>query len=200
MMKQPGEKIVVQSYKHDETLHRIWANAHVVKHTPSVMIVANKRTKVIESNGRFWFTKEPSVTWFFKDQWFNIIGILRPTGIFYYCNIASPFVFGILRPTGIFYYCNIASPFVLDEEALKYIDYDLDVKVRPDHSYKVLDRGEYNKHKQKMAYSKPLKAILERELQTIKSWIEHKEGPFDHDYVLSLYDVFKSLTQQNTSK
>ncbi len=179
-MKQPGDKIVVQSYKHDESLHRIWANAHVIKHTPSTIIVANKRTKVIEANGRFWFTKEPSVTWFFKDRWFNIIGILRPTGIFYYCNMASPFL--------------------LDDEALKYIDYDLDVKVRPDHSFKVLDRGEYNKHKQKMDYPKQLKDILEQELDLIKSWIDQKKGPFDHDHVLSLYDTFKTITSENTSK
>ena len=30
------------------------------------------------------------------------------------------------------YYCNMASPYYLDEEALKYIDYDLDVKVFTD--------------------------------------------------------------------
>ena len=35
----------------------------------------------------------------------------------------------MIRDNGISYYCNLASPFVLDKEALKYIDYDLDVKV-----------------------------------------------------------------------
>ncbi len=176
-MKKPGDKVVVHSYKHDETLHRIWANAHVVDHKEDTIVIANHRTKVIEANGRFWFTKEPSVTWFFKDHWFNIIGILRPTGIFYYCNIASPFL--------------------IDDEALKYIDYDLDVKVMPDHTYRVLDRGEYNKHKNKMDYPTELKAILEKELSLIKEWIELKKGPFNHDNVTSYYHTFKSLQGQH---
>ena len=38
----------------------------------------------------------------------------------------------MIREEGVSYYCNLASPFVLDNEALKYIDYDLDVKVFKD--------------------------------------------------------------------
>lgn len=37
----------------------------------------------------------------------------------------------MIRENGVSYYCNLASPAVLDKEALKYIDYDLDVKVFP---------------------------------------------------------------------
>ena len=35
----------------------------------------------------------------------------------------------MIRDNGVSYYCNLASPFHIDQEALKYIDYDLDVKV-----------------------------------------------------------------------
>ena len=35
----------------------------------------------------------------------------------------------MIRDNGISYYCNMASPYYLDKEALKYIDYDLDVKI-----------------------------------------------------------------------
>jgi Uncharacterized domain/protein associated with RNAses G and E len=38
----------------------------------------------------------------------------------------------MIRDNGVSYYCNLATPYVLDKEALKYIDYDLDVKVFPD--------------------------------------------------------------------
>ncbi len=172
-MKNPGDNIVVHSYKHDESLHRIWTTATVVKKDPEHVIIANKRTKVIEHNGRFWFTKEPSVTWFFKDHWFNVIGILRDSGIYYYCNIASPFL--------------------IDEEALKYIDYDLDIKVQPDGNYKVLDRGEYNMHKRKMEYPSDLRQILEKELNKLKAWIETKKGPFDPEIVKSHYQTYQSM-------
>ena len=64
-----GQDVQIQSYKHDETLHRIWEKATVVDQGENFIVVVNKRTKVIESNGRFWHTREPSVTWFFQDHW-----------------------------------------------------------------------------------------------------------------------------------
>jgi len=170
-MLEKGTKIVIQSYKHDESLHRIWANAKVIRHDKDRIIVGNRRTKVIEGNGRFWFTREPSVTWFFKDHWFNIIGIIRESGIYYYCNIASPYV--------------------IDDEALKYIDYDLDLKVFPDYTYKVLDRGEYNRHKEKMDYSDEIKHILELELDKLKTLAMERKGPFEPGRVRTLYEEYK---------
>ena len=177
MTVKVGDGLVVQSYKHNTKLHRIWANATVIDVSNDHVILSNKRTKVIEANGRFWYTKEPSVTWFFKEHWFNVIGIIRPTGIFYYCNIASPYV--------------------IDEEALKYIDYDLDLKVAPDYSYTVLDRKEYNKHKIKMDYPKDLKLILERELEFLKKLVETREGPFNETVVLELYERYKALKDED---
>ncbi|SUP53040.1 Protein of uncharacterised function (DUF402) [Weissella viridescens] len=59
----------------------------------------------------------------------------------------------MLRENGVSYYCNLASPFVLDKEALKYIDYDLDVKVFPDGERRLLDTDEYEQHRAKWHYS-----------------------------------------------
>ncbi len=44
----------------------------------------------------------------------------------------------MIREKGVSYYCNLASPFLLDDEALKYIDYDLDIKVFPDGEKRLL--------------------------------------------------------------
>ncbi len=174
------DDIVVHSYKHDEKLHRIWTHATVVDVQDDAVVLANYRTKVLESNGRFWYTKEPSVTWFFKGHWFNIIGIIRPNGIYYYCNIASPYM--------------------IDDEALKYIDYDLDVMVKPDYSYNVLDRKEYNKHKIKMDYPPELKKILEKELNFLKALVEKREGPFSHDTVKAYYQVYQDKVFDKNGK
>ncbi len=162
--------IQIQSYKHDESLHRIWEKATVVEVNDDYIIVVNKRTKVIEANGRFWHTREPSVSWFYSENWFNVIGIIKKDGVHYYCNIASPYVY--------------------DEEALKYIDYDLDIKVIEDMSFNVLDRNEYNKHKVNMDYPQRLKSILEVELNKLKQLIINKEGPFDEKVVLAYYDKY----------
>ena len=172
MIPRVNQDIQIQSYKHDESLHRIWEKATVLRSDNEVTIVANRRTKVIEANGRFWHTREPSVTWFYKKKWFNIIGIIKHDGIAYYCNIASPYL--------------------IDDEALKYIDYDLDVKVLNDLSYTTLDRNEYNKHQERMGYSEDLKVILEKELLDLISMIEKNEDPFNKEVVMSWYEKYKN--------
>ena len=79
---------------------------------------------------------------------------------------------------------------MIDNEGLKYIDYDLDIKVIEDYSYTTLDRNEYNKHKAKMEYPSELKAILEKELQALKVMIEQRVYPFDHETVRRYYQEF----------
>lgn len=113
-MKLPkeGDFITIQSYKHDGSLHRTWRDTMVLKTTENAIIGVNDHTLVTESDGRRWVTREPAIVYFHKKYWFNIIAMIRDNGISYYCNMASP------------YY--------LDEEALKYIDYDLDVKIFTD--------------------------------------------------------------------
>lgn len=165
-----NKDIQIQSYKHDQELHRIWEKATVVDVKDDYIVVVNKRTKVIEANGRFWHTREPSVTWFFKEKWFNIIGIIKKDEIHYYCNIASPYL--------------------IDQEALKYIDYDLDVKVVDDFSYNILDRNEYNRHKVKMEYPEKLKTLLEKELRILTNMVENNELPFQHAIVEEYYEKY----------
>ncbi len=72
-----GSKMMIQSYKHSGQLHRVWKNSVVLKGTESVIIGANDRTKVIESDGHSWMTREPAICYFDARHWFNIIGMLR---------------------------------------------------------------------------------------------------------------------------
>lgn len=170
-----GKKVVIHSYKHDKSLHRIWKNAIILDENEDLIIVANKRTKVVESTGRFWFTKEPSVAFFFKNHWYNVIAILKHGVVNYYCNLGSP----------VFH----------DEEAIKYIDYDLDIKVDNDLNYKILDIHEYKLHQEKMQYPEDIKLILAKEMLDLKSRIDQKAVPFDSDLVFDFYNKFLSLEE-----
>ena len=152
-MKLPkeGDFITIQSYKHDKSLHRTWRDTMVLKTTDTALIGVNDHTLVTESDGRRWVTREPAIVYFHKKYWFNIIAMIRDNGVSYYCNLASPYV--------------------LDEEALKYIDYDLDVKIFADGEKRLLDVDEYELHKQEMGYSPDIDFILKEidRLITLKS-------------------------------
>lgn len=158
-----GKCYEIHSYKHDENIHRAWDEAVLLEINDNYLIFGNKKTKVTESDGRTWRTKEPAILYFFRDKWFNIIGQYKKDGIYYYCNIASPFI--------------------IEEGTIKYIDYDLDLRVFPDGSFKVLDRGEYKYHKEKMNYSDDIDKILKSELTELINMVRRKELAFKHGTV-----------------
>lgn len=181
MMKvKRGDHIIIQSYKHDQSLHRIWKNETVLEHTDQHIIVANRRTKVVESNGRFWYTKEPSVSFFFKDHWYNVIAILKRKRITFYCNMASPAL--------------------IDDEAVKYIDYDLDLRVEADYSYRVVDIHEFKTHSKVMNYSDRLTNILAKETLDLRARIDQREFPFNHDFIKALYEQFLDIEAEEKKR
>ena len=179
-MKLPkeGDFITIQSYKHDGSLHRTWRDTMVLKTTENAIIGVNDHTLVTESDGRRWVTREPAIVYFHKKYWFNIIAMIRDNGISYYCNMASP------------YY--------LDEEALKYIDYDLDVKVFTDGEKRLLDVEEYERHKRKMKYSDDLDYILKEHVKILVDWINNGRGPFSEAYVNIWYKRYIELKNRSS--
>ena len=52
-----GKWIKIQSYKHDGRLHRFWRKSYVLDDNENWLVVASRRTQVIEGNGRKWFAK-----------------------------------------------------------------------------------------------------------------------------------------------
>ena len=97
---------------------------------------------------------------------------------------------------GIYFYCNIATPFLIDEHVIKYIDYDLDLRVFPSGEYKILDRMEYKYHKKIMKYSNDLDYVVRNSLTELIN--SYKKGHFAFDSKLNLhyYDEYKVLNVQ----
>lgn len=166
-MKQITEII---SYKHNGLLHRVWQYAYVLSETDEMIILINDRSSVIDGDGRRWKTKEPAVCYFYKKKWFNIICMLRNNSIYYYCNLSSPYVH--------------------DEEGIKYIDYDLDVKVFPSGDKIILDRDEFDFNHQDYGYTDELVAIIEKQLKDLLKMIDKQETPFNKESVLKAYQQY----------
>lgn len=163
-------KIEIISYKHNGDLHRVWQFAHVIRQTDNEIVVVNDRANVVDGDGRRWRTKEPAVCYFFKDYWFNVISMLRSGSIHYYCNLSSPYV--------------------IDKEGIKYIDYELDVKVFPSGDRLILDRDEFEFNQIDYNYSDELIAIIEKQLKDLLVMIDNKEGPFNTNQVFEDYDLY----------
>lgn len=171
-----GKKVLIHCYKHDGSIHRSWSKGFVLEQTDEHFIVINNKTLVTESDGRMWHTREPAICYFPKNKWYNVICMIRKTGVYYYCNIASPTLY--------------------DGEALKYIDYDLDLKVFPDQKYRILDEEEYRVHAKQMNYSSELDQILNKQLQSLIELALRQEGPFKQSFTEHWYHKYQDLTEQ----
>lgn len=173
MKHNKGEKLQIHCYKHNGKIHRIWEESIVLEETNEYIICGNYKTKVIENDGRSHRTKEPAIIFFYKHNWFNIIAQFKDFGLFYYCNIASPYIF--------------------DEDTIKYIDYDLDLRVFPDGGYRILDKNEYKYHKKIMNYSEELDMIINKELEKLINMKLKNEGPFDKQQLMKYLKEYEKL-------
>lgn len=142
-----GDKLHIQSYKHNGKPHRFWSEAVLVDVKKDYMVFANDRALVIKEKGSSWRTKEPAIIYCFKEQWFNIIAQFKKDGITYKCNIATPFI--------------------IEDNTIKCIDYELDLRIFSNGSFKILDRKEYQYNKKSMNYSKELDMVLQYSLSEL---------------------------------
>ena len=93
----------VQSFKHDGSLHRTWDNMMVVAADEDYVITGSSSSRVVECDGRIWYTKEPAISIYSLKHWFNVIAMMKGKSVVYYVNIASPSL--------------------IDQHQIKYIDY-----------------------------------------------------------------------------
>ena len=172
-----GDQLQIQCYKHNKKVHRAWSEAIVLDVKKDYIVFGNNKTLVIESEGTTWRTKEPTVMYFFKNKWYNVIAQMKKDGIYYYCNIASPFI--------------------IEENTIKYIDYDLDLRIFPDNTYKVLDESEYEYHKKIMKYSLDLQKIIEFKLNELIKRFKCKSFPFDKKTIRKYEREYNFLKKNN---
>lgn len=170
--------IQVQAYKHDGSLHREWSPAFLAKETDDYWAVVSRASLVTESDGRRWVTREKAVFLLFKHRWMNVIAMFK-------------------EKKGICYYVNIASPTIYHDGYLKYIDYDLDVKLYPDGVERTLDEKEFARHGKTYGYSDELIEIIQKEAKEVRAMMDRREFPFQDEEIVSL---FESFVTQNPPK
>lgn len=170
-----GQWLPVISYKHDGSLHRTWDKVLILEVRDNLIIAGNDRPFVTESDGRVWTSKEPTIFYFYTDEFFNVVGMSRSSGVHYYCNIASPSL-------------------VVDG-ALLYIDYDLDVGHSPTVGLRLLDEVEYDLHRHSMKYNDELDLNIRKAQLRLIELQRNSQFPFDdetvHHYIYLYYQLRK---------
>lgn len=172
-----GDKLKIHCYKHNGKPHRAWNEAVVLDIKKDYIVLGNYKTTVINADGNVWKTKEPNIMYFFKNEWFNIIAQLKKDGLYFKCNIASPFI--------------------IEQETIKWIDYDLDLRIFPSGEYKILDQMEYKYHKKIMGYNDDLDYVLNKALERlIELYNKNKLIMFTQNINCRYYEQYKKIQEE----
>lgn len=158
-----GDVVKIASYKQDGSLNRRWEQNTILAVNDTHIIGMNDRTIVTNKAGQEIQTVFPALFYFDVREWFNVIYNLLPHQAFFYCNISSP-------------------PEVADK-TIQYIDYDIDVVVRPDFTYNIKDLDEYEENQQFYHYSTEVKKHVEQALGQLKQYIEERKVPFQTEFI-----------------
>jgi protein associated with RNAse G/E len=172
--------VVIKSFKHNGHIHRIWfenwpvpeKEFHPIHAKEQFHIYINHGTRIREADGKEWVSRVPGVTFFAPGQWFNIVALLEPSGVRYYCNIASPF----------YYYDNTVT----------YIDYDLDAIKLPDGTIHVVDEEEYQTHRLLYQYPPIVESKVRCGMDALMERMKQGLAPFQDDEALRYYDLWKN--------
>lgn len=151
------------SKKHDGSFHRSWEQNYLLHYENGILIGGNDQTIVTEQNGKQWRTFEPALFYFNQQNWFNIVIIFR-NEIF-------------------FYYCNICSPFKCVNNELHYTDYDIDVIVDHDYSYKIIDEEEYEENLLKYKYPLSYQKEIIKGKNELIMMVEKNQSPFNELFI-----------------
>lgn len=158
------EFINIQAYKHDGTLYRQWNGALVVGASSEYVLVLLNKTKVQESKNQKWVIVEP-ILWFFStNKFFNATLTIKDDGFYYYANLSSPFFF--------------------EENTIKYIDYDYDIKKYPGKKFSIVDHNNFMTNQD--WYDENTKNVIYKNLVEIAEMSMKREGIFNEKIIKNI--------------
>ncbi len=167
MKKNIKQKFInIQAFKYDGKLYRQWNGAKVIDEDKEFCYCLLYKTKVTEDNGQKWVIKEPTLWFFSKKNFYNVLITCREDGLYYYINLASPFY--------------------VEDSTIKYIDFDLDIKIYPDKPFQIIDQNDFQKNMEKIYNQEIVNAIYKNVLVTSKRF-HNRDSIFDPFYIKNLY-------------
>ncbi|BAP39447.1 DUF402 domain-containing protein [Metamycoplasma canadense] len=158
-----GQLTSIQAFKYDGTLYRQYEGCKIVANLDDFVVVLLMKTKVQELNIN-WVVSTPVLFFFAKNKFYNASITLNENGK---NNI----------------YINLASPFFIEDQIIKYIDFDLDIKCYSEVDFNVIDWSDFKESIVKLKY--PLKLIyrIYDELDFLEEQRRLKRGIFSNKLI-----------------
>jgi len=161
MLKATGTPFSVQVLRYDGTEHRHW-NARLARRDGSLIVLeAEFDVEVQHLHLGHIPLGARTVEYYWQDRWYNVFEFLDEAG-----------------KTRL-WYCNVNLPPVIEESSITYVDLDLDLIVRTDFSYQILDSEEFEQHARIFGYPQEVQESAHRALTQLISRMETRQFPFN---------------------
>ncbi len=154
-------QVTVRVLKYDGAVHRQWP-ATIARRDESVIVLDAEFTDDVEHDLLGVINRGTrTIEYYWFDRWYNVFRFLESDG-----------------KTKLFY-CNVSMPPSLKHGTLTYIDLDIDILVRPDGSFAVLDQEEFDVNASVYNYPDEVKRQARLALDELISMIKTRQFPFD---------------------
>lgn len=186
-----NHKLAVHAYKFDGVLYRTFEFPRVIYENDQYIILDLQNCRIISQakNKKFYHShsKKDSLWVIFKDKWYNLFVTINDRG-------------------HLIYYFNVATPYIFEEDAIKYIDLDLDIRVVDVNTQieliKVLDEREFEEHAKAMLYPKKLinKALEVKEDIIINLQNKTFQNTFNQKLFEKLHNILNKAKRKHHGK
>lgn len=160
--------ITVNSRKYDGAIRRTW-QCELIRQEGSLLALVGEFETAVDHPDLGHIEKGTiSYEYYWLDRWYSIFRFHEPSGS--------------LRN----FYCNINLPPSFSGGVLDYVDLDIDILVWPDHSYRVLDRDDFETNATRFGYSTHIKEKVEGTLNDLLELIETRSLPAPAENVCNI--------------
>ncbi|WP_237670960.1 DUF402 domain-containing protein [Metamycoplasma hominis] len=166
-----GQLTTIQVFKYDGTLYRQYEGAKIVANLTDFVVVLLMKTKVSEKSIN-WVVSEPILFFFARNKFYNASITLN-------------------KSKENYIYINLASPFYIENEVIKYIDFDIDIKSYDDKDFSVIDWQDFKNSISQYNYSLKLIYKLYEELDFLYEQKQKGTGVFSKKLVNDLEKMLR---------
>ena len=163
MPLETGARVTVKSCKYDGRVNRSWT-ARVVRREGTLVVVEGVfETEVRHPLLGHIVEGTLSTEFFWTDRWYSVFRFREPDGR--------------LRN----FYCNLNTPPSFEDGAITFVDLDIDVLVRPDFTFQVLDEDEFELHAEQYQYPPEFRRRTAEALAEVLELVARRQFPFALD-------------------
>lgn len=157
-----SEQITVRVLKYDGSENRRWNATIAQRKGPMIVLDAEFESDVQHQLLGDIPRGTRTIEYYWLDRWYNIFQFLD--------------IEGGTR----WYYCNVGAPPTVDGNVLSYVDLDIDILVRPDLSYQLLDLEEFESNGRRWNYSDETRRQALASVTALISMVEGHQFPFSN--------------------